>query len=73
MLIGLGYIGSEVARRAKSNGIDIIAVTKHPDRHIGLVEDSSSNSNNNYSSSITGIKKSFDYSSKYFDRNSQSR
>ena len=32
LLIGLGYIGSEVAKRAKAFGMKVIAVTKHPDK-----------------------------------------
>jgi D-3-phosphoglycerate dehydrogenase len=32
LLIGLGYIGSEVARRANAFGMKVIAVTKHPDK-----------------------------------------
>lgn len=32
LLIGLGYIGSEVAKRANAFGMKVIAVTKHPDR-----------------------------------------
>ncbi len=30
LLIGLGYIGYEVAKRAKAFGMRVIAVTKHP-------------------------------------------
>jgi len=30
LLIGLGYIGSEVAKRANAFGMKIIAITKHP-------------------------------------------
>lgn len=32
LLIGLGYIGSEVAKRANAFGMKVIAVTKHPDK-----------------------------------------
>jgi D-3-phosphoglycerate dehydrogenase len=32
LIIGLGYIGSEVARRAIAFGMKVIAATKHPDR-----------------------------------------
>lgn len=32
LLIGLGYIGSEVAKRAKAFGMKVIALTKHPDK-----------------------------------------
>jgi D-3-phosphoglycerate dehydrogenase / 2-oxoglutarate reductase len=32
LIIGLGYTGSEVARRANAFGMKVIAVTKHPDR-----------------------------------------
>lgn len=31
LIIGLGYIGSEVAKRAKAFGMNVIAVTKHPE------------------------------------------
>jgi D-3-phosphoglycerate dehydrogenase / 2-oxoglutarate reductase len=32
LLIGLGYIGSEVAKRANAFGMKIIAITKHPEK-----------------------------------------
>jgi D-3-phosphoglycerate dehydrogenase len=32
LIIGLGYIGSEVAKRANAFGMKVIAVTKHPDK-----------------------------------------
>jgi D-3-phosphoglycerate dehydrogenase len=32
LVIGLGYIGSEVAKRANAFGMKVIAVTKHPDK-----------------------------------------
>lgn len=31
LIVGLGYIGTEVAKRAKAFGMKIIAVTKHPE------------------------------------------
>ena len=34
LLIGLGYIGYEVAKRAKAFGMRVIAVTKHPDKKV---------------------------------------
>jgi D-3-phosphoglycerate dehydrogenase len=32
LIIGLGYTGSEVAKRANAFGMKVIAVTKHPDK-----------------------------------------
>jgi D-3-phosphoglycerate dehydrogenase / 2-oxoglutarate reductase len=32
LLIGLGYIGSEVAKRANAFGMKVVAVTKHPNK-----------------------------------------
>jgi D-3-phosphoglycerate dehydrogenase len=38
-VIGLGYIGSEVARRANAFGMKVIAATKHPDRKASVTRD----------------------------------
>jgi D-3-phosphoglycerate dehydrogenase len=37
LIIGLGYIGSEVARRAKSFGMDVIGLTRHPEEKIAHI------------------------------------
>lgn len=39
LIIGLGYIGSEVARRANAFGMKVIAATKHPDRKGSVTRD----------------------------------
>jgi D-3-phosphoglycerate dehydrogenase / 2-oxoglutarate reductase len=41
LIIGLGYTGSEVARRANAFGMKVIAVTKHPDRKGFITRDNS--------------------------------
>jgi D-3-phosphoglycerate dehydrogenase / 2-oxoglutarate reductase len=44
LIIGLGYIGSEVAKRAKAFGMKVIAVTKHPDKKEFTTRSNNSNS-----------------------------
>lgn len=36
LVVGLGYIGLEVAKRASAFGMDVVAVTKNPGRHRNL-------------------------------------